>query len=279
MTLRNKYIIILIRNKGFTKKNMAHTKDIENTENARVIPAGNSLANPSPATRDEIASDLQINREEVEVYFNYYEINNRFPIRTLTSKETDFARAIYNIKVMSKLEILDHLARYNILEEDFHNDPLCLARAIAGLKIDDDYYLMIKWYPYLLEPFVMYGNSTAPLLRPLTKPELFIIISNIAIGNSMIPGQKVEIKDQMNAVQKLIDAYSLVPQTQEHLNEEDLYQNLSVKELKNMARLLESAELQQKLAADKKKSKTKATKTKTTKTKTTKKKITKKKEE
>jgi topoisomerase IA-like protein len=139
---------------------------------------------------------------------------------------------------------------------------------------------MIKWYPYLLEPFVMYGNSTAPLLRPLTKPELFIIISNIAIGNSMIPGQKVEIKDQMNAVQKLIDAYALIPQTQEHLNEEDLYKNLSVKELKNMARLLESSELQQKLAADKKKSKTKTTKAKTTKTtKTTKKKTTKKKEE
>lgn len=232
-------------------------------------------ANPPMEIRQAAARELKLDLESVNMYFQYYYLNRRFPIRKLTASETSFARTLRNLQYADNHSILSYLAQYQIRPEDHLRDRFLLARTMAGLEDDDDYRLMIKWQDYLIVPYLDYGNADAPLLRPLSKMELFLIVSNVASGNSMIPGQTVEIKDQMNAVQKLIDAYALIPTQEEKLVPDQKYEDLSVDELIAMTRLLTDKDVvktekpvkKTKTPKSKEPAKKKTTKTKTTKSK------------
>lgn len=194
---------------------------------------------PPAEIKNLIAKELNLDHKSVEAYFQYYYLNSRFPIRKLTTYETSFARTLRSLQYSDNHTLLGYLAQYQIRPEEHLQDRFLLARVMSGIPDDDEYKKLIKWQDYLLIPYIEYGNAEAPLLRPLSKMELFLIVSNIASGNSMIPGEKVEIKDQMNAVQKLIDAYSLLPpETEEIIPDEPGYEDLSVRELINAAKLL-----------------------------------------
>lgn len=204
-----------------------------------------TIDNPSLSTRTSISLDLNISQQQVDVYFEYYSLNKRFPIRNLSMKEKLFAQYIYDLQVADNKTILEMRSRYDVSPEEYKNDAMSLPMKMAGLEKNQDYEKLIKWNVYLLEPFILYGNSQAPELKPLSKMELFLVISNIAMGKSIIPGQNVEIKDQLVAIQKLIDAYELIPADKEKVIEEDDFAEMSIAELKAGIKLLTNRELQE----------------------------------
>lgn len=155
----------------------------------------------------EIANDLNIPLEHVEIYFDNYHIFKAYPIRTLTFEEENLINTINQVKTMTDHQLKQLIQENRINTMNTVTDPLHVERMISRFYDEDRYSLVRKYQKYILEPAMLYGNFTAPLTKPLSMQEIAIHISNMAMGITK-DGNDLDPKTRLSALSKLADMYA-----------------------------------------------------------------------
>lgn len=176
-----------------------------------------------------IANNLDLTEASVESYFKNYNINRFFPVRDLTPQEIALVKYYDELKYTSQNEIMTLCNKYNIDYTDYIQDRWLLPKAIINMS-DKEYELAMTYSKILLEPFVNYKNHRAPKLDFLTREEIAMLLSNIATGQTLIPGDQVTIRSSMEAMDRLLNMYDSIPKNSDSDMDEEL-KNLSPEEL------------------------------------------------
>ena len=176
-----------------------------------------------------IANSLDLTEASVESYFKNYNINRFFPVRDLTPQEIALVKYYDELKYTSQNEIMTLCNKYNIDYTDYIQDRWILPKAIINMP-DKEYELAMTYSKILLEPYVNYKNHRAPKLEFLTREEIAMLLSNIATGQTLIPGDQVTIRSSMEAMDRLLNMYDSIPKNNDSDMDEEL-KNLSPEEL------------------------------------------------
>jgi hypothetical protein len=176
-----------------------------------------------------IANSLDLTEASVESYFKNYNINRFFPVRDLTPQEIALVKYYDELKYTSQNEIMTLCNKYNIDYTDYIQDRWILPKAIINMP-DKEYELTMTYSKILLEPYVNYKNHRAPKLEFLTREEIAMLLSNIATGQTLIPGDQVTIRSSMEAMDRLLNMYDSIPKNNDSDMDEEL-KNLSPEEL------------------------------------------------
>jgi hypothetical protein len=176
-----------------------------------------------------IANSLDLTEASVESYFKNYNINRFFPVRDLTPQEIALVKYYDELKYTSQNEIMTLCNKYNIDYTDYIQDRWILPKAIINMP-DKEYELAMTYSKILLEPYVNYKNHRAPKLEFLTREEIAMLLSNIATGQTLIPGDQVTIRSSMEAMDRLLNMYDSIPKNSDSDMDEEL-KNLSPEEL------------------------------------------------
>lgn len=156
-----------------------------------------------------ISKDLEIDIADVESYFRNYYINRFFPIRDITPEELSLIKYYDELRYAGANEIIAMCAKYGLDYNTYLTDRWLLPKAIIGMK--DETYTLLKKYPSLiLEPCLNYKNYRSPRLQLLSKEEIAMLLSNIATGTSIIPGDQITVRTSMEAMDRLLDMYDSV---------------------------------------------------------------------
>lgn len=161
-----------------------------------------------PYTYEEAAAELGVDIRHARLYFQYYHIYKTSPIRDLSFKEHELVSLIKDIKYLPDNMVIMQLRKYDMTLTDFNQNPAELMRRRGGLS-DTEIDLINKYYKILIEPALLYGNTKAPLLRPLTSDDLIVLLSNMALGISPIKDEQIGAQSRLGAVSKLIDVYKI----------------------------------------------------------------------
>lgn len=184
-------------------------------------------------TNSEIAIELQLPVEDVDNYFQYYYINRFFPIRDILPIEMALVNEYNELKYASPTEVMQMCQNHGVKFQKYVTDRWLLPKAVVHMR-DEHYDLLMNYTKIILEPYLNYGNSKAPRLSLLTKEEIALLLSNIATGQSIIPGDTVTIRTSMEAMDRLYGMYDDISKRRSAAGQEDL-KEYSPKELMAMA--------------------------------------------
>lgn len=159
-----------------------------------------------PKNYTTISKDLAIPTEQVRLYFQYYDIFRTNPIRDLNSREIYFVQLMKEVKYYPPSVLEAKLRELNISNEEYINNPSVLLRHLANLS-EEEFSIIGNYYNYLIEPAINYGNTRAPLLRPIEHTDMILILSNIAAGIPTISTEQITSTTKVAAVSKLLDIY------------------------------------------------------------------------
>ena len=157
-----------------------------------------------------MAKELGITEIEVESYYRNYYINRTLPIRDLTPNEMKLVKWYNEIKFANKSEQLGLCAKYKITETEFMADMWLLPKVLMNMS-DEEYSVAMRYAGILLEPYINYGNFRAPRLTPLTKEEIAMLLSNIAVGITILPDDQITTRISMEAMDRLLELYEVMP--------------------------------------------------------------------
>lgn len=177
-----------------------------------------------------MSQDLKISEPEIEAYYRNYYINRTLPIRDLTPDEIKLVRYYNEVKFYAKDEIVGLCTQYELTYEDYLSDMWILPKEIIKMP-DAEYMIAKKYASILLEPYVNYGNYRAPRLTPLTKEEIAMLLSNIAVGITILPEDQITTRISMEAMDRLLNLYEALPKEAMDKTTNDLLKNLSPKKL------------------------------------------------
>ena len=155
---------------------------------------------------ETVAKELNMTKLEVETYFHYYHLYKMHPIRDLTHKEIQFAKLSRILKSTPEYLVLEELKKYDLTYSDFRTNPATLLQRQVDMT-NAEIKVVEKYYKYLIEPYVKNNLDKAPVLKPLTKDDLIIIITNIAAGISSNADEVISAKTKLDAAIKLFDIY------------------------------------------------------------------------
>lgn len=172
-------------------------------------------------SKSEIAEELEIAIEEVDSYFKNYYINRFFPIRDLTPIELALAKYYEELRYTTANELMSMCVKHNVAYMTYLTDRWLLPKAILFME-DKHYFLLKKYMRIILEPYLHYKNFRAPRLQLLTKDEIAMLLSNIATGTSIIPGDQVTIRTSMEAMDRLVDLYDAVNENRSAVDRDEL---------------------------------------------------------
>lgn len=157
-----------------------------------------------------VAHELNIPLENVESYFRNYYINRTLPIRDLTAKEMSLVKYYEEIKFYGKTDLLALCAQFKLTWEQYQEDAWIIPKHLAGMT-DDEYNIAKKYSSVILEPYLNYKQFKAPRFKPLSKEEIAMLLSNIAVGVSIIPDDQITVRVSMEAMDRLISLYETLP--------------------------------------------------------------------
>lgn len=179
-----------------------------------------------------MAKELGMTETEIESYYRNYYINRTLPIRDLTPNEMKLVKWYNEIKFANRTEQLALCAKHGINTVDFMNDIWLLPKALMQMP-DEEYAVAMRYAGLLLEPYINYGNYRAPRLTPLTKEEIAMLLSNIAVGITILPDDQITTRISMEAMDRLLVLYENLPRETSGKMTEQL-KNLSPKQLEQL---------------------------------------------
>lgn len=153
-----------------------------------------------------IGRDLALSTDHVRLYFEYYDIFKTNPIRDLNSREIYFVQLMKEVKYYPATILEAKLRDYGISNEEYLTNPSILLKHLANLT-EHEYTTLAKYYNYLIEPAINYGNVRAPILRPINHSDMILILSNIAAGISTVSNEQITANTKVSAISKLLDIY------------------------------------------------------------------------
>lgn len=159
---------------------------------------------------ESVSIDLSIPKKDVETYFRNYYINKTRPIRNLTANEINLVKHYEETRFFSERDIRSFCSDNKIPFEEYVADNWIVPKNMINMP-DNEYRIARKYTRYLLEPYLFYKNSTAPRLSLLSKEEIGLLLSNIAVGVSILPGEKINTKTSMDAMDRLLVLYDSLP--------------------------------------------------------------------
>lgn len=162
-----------------------------------------------------IARDLGISESDVQSYFRNYYINRTLPIRNLTLAEISLVKQYKEISLHSENDMRGMCLMLNIEYESFLADRWIVPKEYIRMS-DKEYYIAKRYFKILLEPYYLYENHMAPRLNPLSKEEVTILLSNIAVGISIIPNDNITSYTSMMAMDRLVNMYDTMPKEVDH---------------------------------------------------------------
>ena len=180
-----------------------------------------------------MAKELGISESEVESYYRNYYINRTLPIRDLTPNEMKLVKWYNEIKFANRSEQLDLCAKYHIAPVDFMADMWILPKALMQMP-DDEYSIAMRYASLLLEPYINYGNYKAPRLTPLTKEEIAMLLSNIAVGITILPDDQITTRISMEAMDRLLVLYDTLGPNKDADKANEKLKNLSPAQLEQL---------------------------------------------
>lgn len=159
---------------------------------------------------DMVSLELNMKKEEVESYFRNYYINKTLPIRNLTNLEIGMVKYYKEIRLYSDSDIRAVCANLNVDYGEYIENPWLIPKALTRIP-EEEYQIAMKYAPLILEPYLNYGNYRAPRLTPLSMEEIAMLLSNIAIGVSILPEDKINSYTAMSAMDRLLAMYDSLP--------------------------------------------------------------------
>lgn len=176
-----------------------------------------------------ISSELNIPKENVDSYFRNYYINKTFPIRDLKPVEIALVKTYKEIMFHSEHDLRGMCIKHGVIYDDYLKDRWLLPAKYVGMT-KEEYYIIKKYYAVVIEPFLKYENEIAPRLTPVSKEEIVMLLSNIAVGISIIPKEKINTFTSMMAMDKLVALYDTLP-IETNVESDRKIKELSPKEL------------------------------------------------
>jgi len=183
-----------------------------------------------------MAKELRLSEQEIESYYRNYYINRTLPIRDLTPNEIKLVRFYNEIKLASKTEVLALCSKQGITENMYMKDMWLLPKAIIQMP-DEEYRVAMRYASVLLEPYINYNNYRAPRLIALTKEEIAMLLSNIAVGITILPEDQITTRISMEAMDRLLVLYETLPKDTNNKSSA-LVKNLSPDQLERLINLV-----------------------------------------
>lgn len=165
-------------------------------------------------TYPQIAQELEIDLADVNSYFRNYYINRFFPIRDLRPEELSMVKYYEELKYASATETMTLCNKYGINYATYLADRWLVPKAMVMMP-DDEYLILKRYARLILEPFLNYKNMRAPRFRLLSKEEIAMLLSNIATGTSILPGEQISVRTSMEAMDRLLEMYATAYKTGE----------------------------------------------------------------
>ena len=159
---------------------------------------------------DIISAELGIPKNDILSYFKNYYINRTLPIRNLTMNEINLVKQYKEIMYYSEHDMKGMCQQFNVDFNEYIKDRWLVPKAYINMP-DREYYVAKKYYRLLLEPYFNYDNHRAPMLRPLSMEEVIMLLSNLAVGISIIPGDKITSFISLTAMDRLVGLYDTLP--------------------------------------------------------------------
>lgn len=157
-----------------------------------------------------MAQELKMEEAEIEAYYRNYYIHRTLPIRNLTPNEIQLVRYYKDIRFAAKPEIVEMCVSCGMTYDEYITDMWVLPKTLIRMP-DEEYRIAMRYASVLLEPYVNYDNYKGPRLTPLNKEEIAMLLSNIAVGITILPEDQITSRVSMEAMDRLLKLYEDMP--------------------------------------------------------------------
>jgi len=151
---------------------------------------------------NSISKELGIELIDVYNYFNNQNITYKFPIRKLTEEEKNFADACVRLQDYTLIQLLELADDYKIDRKKVEKDIFLIANEMSKIN---NYKIVKKYFDILIRPYIDHGNSVPMQMFMLSKENILMLLSNVAMGIPLGEFEKIDIKDRMSALKTLLD--------------------------------------------------------------------------